>query len=415
MCGGAQVETSGGFESVYLAAPPAGSRPDEDTPVARPVAIHQHLEVRRETTKRALAALPPPPVPPTDAPGDGDVALLPEDAPTGPRVIILGPEDSGKSTLCRTLLAYAARMGWQPTWVDVDLGQGGLTPPGCVAAAPVDRTCLSVEQGFERLAPLAYFTGAVSPSDGKLYSFAVSTLAGAVGEAQRVSAHARASGVIINTMGWVDGAGYALQLAVIAAFRPEVVLVMGQDKLYADLRRDLRGSTDDWASPAVSPSSPLVLKLPRSDGVVTRSSVIRRDARSQRVREYFYGKDGALGPHLTTVPFDDVRLLKLSGVTVCVDARVCARVLWLLVLYAPLQGDKMTMPVGYRETDAGIRVRAAEVAITADLVSCLLAVSFATTPAEVPTTNVAGFILVYVHTRAPRVSHLAVIDSVCAQ
>jgi hypothetical protein len=44
--------------------------------------------------------------------------------------------DVGKSTLCRILLNYAVRAGWAPTFADMDIGQGSITVPGCVAATP---------------------------------------------------------------------------------------------------------------------------------------------------------------------------------------------------------------------------------------------------------------------------------------
>lgn len=136
---------------------------DEDSAVARPVGIHQQLEMRREATKRALEASALVATAADGAPaGAVTVGVGAAAAVHGPRVIIVGPEDSGKSTLCRTLLAYAARMGWQPTWIDLDIGQGGITVPGCVSACPVDRLCLSVEHGLEHLTPIAFFTGAVS-------------------------------------------------------------------------------------------------------------------------------------------------------------------------------------------------------------------------------------------------------------
>jgi hypothetical protein len=54
----------------------------------------------------------------------------------GPRVFVVGPTDVGKSTLCRILLNYAVRAGWAPTFADMDIGQGSITVPGCVAATP---------------------------------------------------------------------------------------------------------------------------------------------------------------------------------------------------------------------------------------------------------------------------------------
>lgn len=38
----------------------------------------------------------------------------------GPRVLVVGPADSGKSSLCAILTAYAVRVGRAPVFVDLD-------------------------------------------------------------------------------------------------------------------------------------------------------------------------------------------------------------------------------------------------------------------------------------------------------
>ena len=50
----------------------------------------------------------------------------------GPITMVVGPTDVGKSTLCRILLNYAARMGRTPVFVDLDVGQGQISIPGSI-------------------------------------------------------------------------------------------------------------------------------------------------------------------------------------------------------------------------------------------------------------------------------------------
>jgi polyribonucleotide 5'-hydroxyl-kinase len=49
-----------------------------------------------------------------------------------------------------------------------------------------------------------------------------------------------AGGMVINTMGFVEGLGYELLLHAIRTFRVDRVLVMQQDRLQAQLTKDLR-------------------------------------------------------------------------------------------------------------------------------------------------------------------------------
>ena len=43
----------------------------------------------------------------------------------GPRVMVVGPTDVGKSTLCSLLVNYAVRCGRSPVFADLDVGQVG--------------------------------------------------------------------------------------------------------------------------------------------------------------------------------------------------------------------------------------------------------------------------------------------------
>lgn len=52
----------------------------------------------------------------------------------------------------------------------------------------------------------------------------------------------RAAGMMINSMGWIDGLGYELILHSLKTFRVDIVLVIGQDRLYSQLSNLFRVS-----------------------------------------------------------------------------------------------------------------------------------------------------------------------------
>lgn len=115
---GCSLEVEGAFSHQYIA---------RETPMLGVLKFHEELEQRRSA---ALAALG-----------------------RGPRVMVVGSDDCGKSTLCRILANYAARRSHGTTFVDLDVGQQlcGLT--GSVSAvawhAPFD-----LELGAEYAAPV---------------------------------------------------------------------------------------------------------------------------------------------------------------------------------------------------------------------------------------------------------------------
>ncbi|GJJ12565.1 hypothetical protein Clacol_006808 [Clathrus columnatus] len=57
-----------------------------------------------------------------------------------PRILILGPENSGKTTACKVLANYAARTGqrWTPMLVNLDPNEGAWTIPGTISATPLN-------------------------------------------------------------------------------------------------------------------------------------------------------------------------------------------------------------------------------------------------------------------------------------
>ena len=115
---------------------------------------------------------------------------------------------------------------------------------------------------------------------------------------------ARGSGVVINTCGWVEDMGYELILHAAAKLKVDLIVVLGQDRLYQQLEADMAkegwqtandaaGETKDGdgGSSSCGSSSKVVsvVKLSRSEGANTRNTGYRKEARTARIRQYLYG------------------------------------------------------------------------------------------------------------------------------
>lgn len=110
---GCKLETEGSCQSSAMYT-------SSDTPMTALVNVHAQLEARR------------------------DVALLNGDR--GPRVLVAGPQESGRRTAARVLAMYAARLDRTPVLADIDVAQSLVcSVAGSLGAISVDKNCLSVE------------------------------------------------------------------------------------------------------------------------------------------------------------------------------------------------------------------------------------------------------------------------------
>lgn len=277
----------------------------------------------------------------------------------GPVVLVTGPADVGKTTLCRILLNYAVRLNRRPVFVDLDVELSSISIPGTLAALPVERVA-DVEEGFSSTAPLVFHYGHLSPANNIiLYNTLVSRMAEIVAtRAVEGNRRAGVSGTIINTGGWVKGEGYQSIKHAALAFEVDVILVIDQERLYNELVRDM-------------PKFVKVVFVPKSGGVVERSPQARAECQDSRIRQYFYGLKTHLFPHSFDVKFCDVKVYKIG---------------------APSLPDSC-MPLGMKAEDN--RTKLMPVQNGPNLLHHVLSVSFSETiEDDVLITNIAGFICV---------------------
>lgn len=113
--------------TIYVTGQPSTEYVSDETPMYAYANVHIALEKMRIRAQCALDGSPQPP-------GE-DEGYDPEP----PRVLVLGPENSGKTTVCKILTNYAVRAGqdWVPVYVNVNPSEGGWALPGAISAAPI--------------------------------------------------------------------------------------------------------------------------------------------------------------------------------------------------------------------------------------------------------------------------------------
>lgn len=129
----------------------------------------------------------------------------------GPRVLVVGPENSGKTSLVKTLVSYAIKSGRQPMVVNLDPRQGMLSVPGSFSAASYS-SIVDIEEGWGSSPisgpspitvkmPLVYHYGLKDTEDGKVFKPLVTRLALAVTSRMEEDKLSKEAGFIIDSSG----------------------------------------------------------------------------------------------------------------------------------------------------------------------------------------------------------------------
>ncbi|KAI9679339.1 MAG: Cleavage polyadenylation factor subunit clp1 [Caeruleum heppii] len=237
----------------------------------------------------------------------------------GPRVLVVGPENAGKSSLIKILTAYAAKAGRQPLVVNVDPREGLLSIPGSLTATAFS-SIVDVEEGWGSSPtsgpspvpvklPLVYYYGLASPeANSRMYKPITTRLAVAVTSRLAEDQEAKEAGCLIDTPGVISQGkgGYDIIQHIVSEFSVNVLIVLGSERLYSDMLRRFDGSkisTEESIS---------VIKLTKSGGCVDRDEEHMKQARHAQIREYFFGDARrTLSPHTQQVDFDTVVIYKI--------------------------------------------------------------------------------------------------------
>ncbi|KAL1954361.1 hypothetical protein VTO42DRAFT_1227 [Malbranchea cinnamomea] len=259
---------SGGCQVDYTA---------EETPMADYANVHFALETMREEAKVA--------------------------GRDGPRVLILGPENAGKTSLAKILTGYAVKMDRQPLVVNLDPSEGMLSVPGALTATAF-RSMIDIEEGWGSSPmsgpspvpvklPLVYFYGLPNPTDGEgaLYKALVSRLALAVTGRLADEQDAKEAGVIIDTPGSISQGKVGEEIIhhIVTEFSVSTILVIGSERLYSTMVKNYDNKPTATSAGAGTDERISVVKLSKSGGCVDRDATFMKQVREAQIRSYFFG------------------------------------------------------------------------------------------------------------------------------
>ena len=237
-----------------------------------------------------------------------------------PRVLVVGPDFGGKSSLVRSLAAWAVRGGRAPTVINLDPREGLLAPPSSLSVVTVDSS-LDIENGYGISSssgptvspvrtPLIYHFPYQSPAEKpEVFKPITTRMALSVMNRLEEDATAKRSGIIIDTPGSLNDpkSNYDLIAHIISEFSVNMVLTIGSERLASDMTR--RFATTKTPEETVH-----VLRIAKPGGAVERDAAFMKQIRSQSMRQYFFGSSKeSLNPHSHTIPFADLDVYRVSS------------------------------------------------------------------------------------------------------
>ncbi|CAE6523617.1 unnamed protein product [Rhizoctonia solani] len=270
---------------------PSTEYTSDETPMIPLINIHTALEQMRILAHRALTANQP---------------KTAKSRP--PRVLVLGPENSGKTSACKIWCNYAIRgRSWCPTLINLDVNDGGWTIPGTMSACPLSSaipTCTPANPfgatatsaptalSSSALLPIVHWFGHTDPKrNQQLVEKLIRALADSVKQKFLQDHTLNASGFIIDTPAAFSTSNaqgdnkHNLIKTCVEAFDINTILIMGHDKLNVELQRIFGNS-----------SGITVLKVPKSGGVVEVDYAYHARVITSQIRAYFYGTPLYLPP-----------------------------------------------------------------------------------------------------------------------
>ena len=197
----------------------------------------------------------------------------------GPKVLIVGPSDVGKNTLCKILLNYAIRSASKPMFIDIDPQGNMISITGTIAAGTVEHLIEANNHiGPNITIPLTYFLATHNPNKLlNIYKQQLHSLYTNISlrynkmkeqlKQEQSNYHEilnmLSSGYIMKHNGWIENNGFDLLCDIINKYEIDVLIILGSERLYHKLKKQ---SSLKHLS---------IIKLLKSTGVDKKSTLLR--------------------------------------------------------------------------------------------------------------------------------------------
>jgi polynucleotide 5'-hydroxyl-kinase GRC3/NOL9 len=198
-------------------------------------------------------------------------------------ILVLGPADSGKTTLSTYIINQAIKKGFRPAIIDADIGQGSLAPPSAIGCAAVKNQILDLREVDSKY---FRFVGSTNPTRNEgLISLSVQSLLreidGKNGDFHDVNL------VVINTDGYVTGDGLHCKIAIANVAQPDTIICLGENS--PDFCQRIKSRLWSEKAPQL-----LSTKSPQSLRPLIKLREERRERRIEQFQRYIsdFGRGG---------------------------------------------------------------------------------------------------------------------------